>query len=79
MKFLSLENKNVFNADFSKYIVEKTGKNLFVVQSLIKEEVISWVEALQAEQKITIDEIGEFSLERECYKTFRPKKIYQYA
>ena len=69
-----VENKNVFNADFSKYIVEKTGENLFVVQSLIKEEVISWVETLQAEQKITIDEIGEFSLEENVIKLLDQKK-----
>ena len=69
-----VENKNVFNADFSKYIVEKTGENLFVVQSLIKEEVSSWLEALSAEQKITIDEIGEFSLEENVIKLLDQKK-----
>lgn len=69
-----VENKNVFNADFSKYIVEKTGENLFVVQSLIKEEVTSWIETLSAEQKITIDEIGEFSLEENVIKLLDQKK-----
>ena len=58
-----VENRNVFDADFSKYIVKETGENLFIIQSQIKEEVTSLLETLQSEQKITIDEIGEFSLE----------------
>ena len=30
-------NTEIFNSDFSKYIAEKTGENLFIVQTEIKE------------------------------------------
>lgn len=57
------ENKDIFNADLSKYIVEKTGENLFIVQTNIKEEVASWLEELNQNHNLYIDELGEFNLQ----------------
>ena len=59
------KNQLVFNSDLSKYIAEKTGENLFVVQTQIKEEVLNWQEELQKNKSLSIDELGEFLIENQ--------------
>lgn len=59
------KNQLVFNSDLSKYIAEKTGENLFVIQTQIKEEVLNWQEELQKNKSLSIDELGEFLIENQ--------------
>ena len=55
-----VKNSEVFNSDFSKYIAEKTGENLFIVQTEIKETVQSWNQQLQDKKTVSVDAIGDF-------------------
>ena len=55
-----VKNSEVFNSDFSKYIAEKTGENLFIVQTEIKETVQSWNQQLQDKLPVSVDTIGDF-------------------
>ena len=55
-----VKNSEVFNSDFSKYIAEKTGDNLFIVQTEIKETVQSWNQQLQDKKTVSVDAIGDF-------------------
>ena len=55
-----VKNSEVFNSDFSKYIAEKTGENLFIVQTEIKETVQSWNQQLQDKKTVSVDTIGDF-------------------
>ena len=55
-----VKNSEVFNSDFSKYIAEKTGENLFIVQTEIKETVQSWTQQLQDKKTVSVDAIGDF-------------------
>ncbi len=55
-----LKNSEVFNSDFSKYVAEKTGENLFIVQTEIKETVQSWNQQLQDKKTVSVDAIGDF-------------------
>lgn len=55
-----VKNSEVFNSDFSKYIAEKTGENLFIVQTEIKETIQSWNQQLQDKKPVSVDAIGDF-------------------
>ena len=55
-----VKNSEVFNSDFSKYVAEKTGENLFIVQTEIKETVQSWNQQLQDKKPVSVDTIGDF-------------------
>ena len=55
-----VKNSEVFNSFFSKYIAEKTGENLFIVQTEIKETVQSWNQQLQDKKPVSVDTIGDF-------------------
>ena len=55
-----VKNSEVFNSDFSKYIAEKTGENLFIVQTEIKETIQSWIQQLQDKKTVSVDAIGDF-------------------
>ena len=55
-----VKNSEVFNSDFSKYIAEKTGDNLFIVQTEIKETIQSWNQQLQDKKTVSVDAIGDF-------------------
>jgi nucleoid DNA-binding protein len=55
-----VKNSEVFNSDFSKYVAEKTGENLFIVQTEIKETVQSWNQQLQDKKTVSVDAIGDF-------------------
>lgn len=59
------KNHLVFNSDLAKYIADKTGENLFVIQTQMKEEVLNWQEKLQKNSTLVIDELGEFVLENQ--------------
>ena len=55
-----VKNSEVFNSDFSKYVAEKTGENLFIVQTEIKETVQSWNQQLQDKKTVFVEAIGDF-------------------
>ncbi|WP_374362524.1 hypothetical protein [Cloacibacterium sp.] len=55
-----VKNSEVFNSDFSKYIAEKTGENLFIVQTEIKETIQSWNQQLQDKKTVFVEAIGDF-------------------
>lgn len=55
-----LKNSEVFNSDFSKYVAEKTGENLFIVQTEIKETIQSWNQQLQDKKTVSVEAIGDF-------------------
>jgi hypothetical protein len=55
-----VKNSEVFNSDFSKYIAEKTGENLFIVQTEIKETIQSWTQQLQDKKTLSVEAIGDF-------------------
>ena len=55
------KNNLVFGADLSRYIAEKTGGNLFEVQTQIKEEVLLWNQNFEENKTLHIDELGDFS------------------
>ena len=55
-----VKNSEVFNSDFSKYVAEKTGENLFIVQTEIKETVQSWNQQLQDKKTVSVEAIGDF-------------------
>ncbi|MFT3918019.1 hypothetical protein [Cloacibacterium sp.] len=55
-----VKNSEVFNSDFSKYIAEKTGENLFIVQTEIKETIQSWNQQLQDKKTVSVEAIGDF-------------------
>ena len=55
-----VKNSEVFNSDFSKYVAEKTGENLFIVQTEIKETIQSWNQQLQDKKPVSVDAIGDF-------------------
>ncbi len=62
------KNLLVFNSDLAKYIAEIMGENLFVIQTKMKEEVLSWKEELQNNHVLIIDELGEFVSEEDEVK-----------
>lgn len=55
------EKKTVYDSSLSKYIVEKTKENLFVVQTQIRDAVAQWNNELTQNKVLTINNIGEFS------------------
>ncbi len=55
------KNNLVFGADLSRYIAEKTGGNLFEVQTQIKEEVLLWNQQLEENITLHVDELGDFA------------------
>ena len=55
-----VKNSEVFNSDFSKYVAEITGENLFIVQTEIKETVQSWNQQLKDKKTVSVDAIGDF-------------------
>ena len=72
-----VKNSEVFNSDFSKYIAEKTGENLFIVQTEIKETVQSWNQQLQDKKTVSVDAIGDFFEENGEVKLISKNKITQ--
>lgn len=56
------ENRNLFNSSLSKSIAEKSGENLFLVQTQIKEEVENWLQELSENKTLNIENLGKFNL-----------------
>lgn len=55
-----VENEKVFSNNLSKYIAEKTGENLFLVQSKMKDEVRKWKDEISLRNNISVLGIGDF-------------------
>ena len=70
-------NTEIFNSDFSKYIAEKTGENLFIVQTEIKETIQSWHQQLQDKKTVSVDAIRDFFEENGEVKLISKNKITQ--
>ena len=56
------EKKDVFDPSLSRFIAEKTGLNLFIVQSRIKDTVQEWKDKLSTEGRIDLHQLGAFTL-----------------
>lgn len=61
-------NDSILNSDFAKYISEKSGENLFIVQSELKDQIQSWKQELAVNKKFLVEELGEFSEENGSLK-----------
>lgn len=62
------KNDSILNSDFAKYISEKSGENLFIVQSELKDQIQSWKQELAENKKFLVEELGEFSEENGSLK-----------
>ncbi len=62
------KNDSTLNSDFAKYISEKSGENLFIVQSELKDQIQSWKQELAENKKFLVEELGEFSEENGSLK-----------
>ena len=56
------EKKDVFDPSLSRFIAEKTGLNLFIVQSRIKDTVQEWKDKLSTEGRIDLQQLGVFTI-----------------
>jgi len=56
------EKEDVFDPSLSRFIAEKTGLNLFIVQSRIKDTVQEWKDKLSTEGRIDLHQLGAFTL-----------------
>lgn len=70
-----VKDSEVFNSDFSKYIAEKTGENLFIIQTEIKETIQSWTQQLQEKKTVSVDAIGDFFEENGVIKLISKNQI----
>lgn len=56
------EKEDVFDPSLSHFIAEKTGLNLFIVQSQIKDTVQEWKDKLSTEGRIDLQQLGVFTM-----------------
>ena len=56
------EKEDVFDPSLSRFIAEKTGLNLFIVQSQIKDTVQKWKDKLSTEGRIDLQQLGVFTM-----------------
>lgn len=56
------EKEDVFDSSLSRFIAEKTGHNLFIIQSQIKDTIQEWKDKLSTEGKIDLHQLGAFTL-----------------
>lgn len=56
------EKEDVFDPSLSRFIAEKTGFNLFIVQSQIKDAVQEWKDKLSTEGRIDLHQLGVFTM-----------------
>ena len=56
------EKEDVFDPSLSRFIAEKTGFNLFIVQSQIKDAVQEWKDKLSTEGRIDLQQLGVFTM-----------------
>ena len=56
------DNTAVFDSSLAHYIAEKTGENLFIIQSEIRDTVREWIRLLMLQKKLNLKYLGELSL-----------------
>lgn len=56
------DNTTVFDSSLAHYIAEKTGENLFIIQSQMREVVREWIKLIMLQKKLKLKYIGELSL-----------------
>ena len=56
------EKEDVFDPSLSRFIAKKTGLNLFIVQSQIKDTVQKWKDILSTEGRIDLHQLGAFTI-----------------
>ena len=56
------EKEDVFDPSLSRFIAEKTGLNLFIIQSQIKDTIQEWKDKLSTEGRIDLHQLGAFTL-----------------
>jgi len=56
------DNTAVFDSSLAHYIAEKTGENLFIIQSQMREVVREWIKLIMLQKKLKLKYIGELSL-----------------
>ena len=56
------EKEDVFDSSLSRFIAEKTGHNLFIIQSQIKDTIQEWKDKLSTEGRIDLHQLGAFTL-----------------
>ena len=56
------DNTTVFDSSLAHYIAEKTGENLFIIQSEIRDTVREWIRLLMLQKKLNLKYLGELSL-----------------
>ena len=56
------EKEDVFDSSLSRFIAKKTGLNLFIVQSQIKDAVQEWKDKLSTEGRIDLHQLGVFTM-----------------
>ena len=56
------DNTAVFDSSLAHYIAEKTGENLFIIQSKIRDTVREWIKLLMLQKKLNLKYLGELSL-----------------
>ena len=56
------DNTAVFDSSLAHYIAEKTGENLFIIQSEIRDTVREWIKLLMLQKKLNLKYLGELSL-----------------
>lgn len=56
------EKKDVFDPSLSRFIAEKTGHNLFIIQSQIKDTVQKWKDILSTEGRVDLHQLGVFTM-----------------
>lgn len=60
---VSFQHKEtVFDNHLAKYIATETNSNLFLVQTDLKNEVANWIQKLQNNQILSLDNLGQFQL-----------------
>jgi len=53
----------VFDNQLAKYIADETNSNLFTTQANLKVEVAKWIQKLQTENNLTLENIGKFQFD----------------
>lgn len=56
------EKEDVFDPSLSRFIAEKTGHNLFIIQSQIKDTIQEWKDRLSTEGRIDLHQLGVFTM-----------------
>lgn len=74
-EIVSFEKRNEENNILAEYISNKTGKDIFVVQEEIKNEVERWNQELRLNKKLVLDELGRIEVSEDMLWNFTSKEI----